>query len=411
MTSQVPRTRKWVGSLMRLGEILIQKNVIDDRQLSEALDAQLIYGGHLGTCLIELGYIDEETLGQVLSETFNMPYATVECFDDIPRFVIDCVPLNLVEKHQVVPFRLVDRQLDVAMIDPTDLRSLDDLSFASGHRIGPWVAPEVRIFQAMERYYDVERRVRYIQLSQRLDKNRSVIVSASDNQARAPKATAKPTAPARVPTRATSPASATVAAVANTTTPTTSAASATAIAEPPARKPQRQPQPTAAQQADALAEVTDLLCRVKGRAKLAEVVLDHASKSLQRSVLFRVKAGSALVWDTRGIDLPEEEEPSEKAFPITTEPLFSLLLGKDHYRGPCPDDERYDGLFRTLGMDRPDEVLMVPVYQDDRLIALLYGDGGPEGSIEGETADHVRLAHKLGFAVSLIDLKHKLRSC
>ncbi len=143
---------------------------------------------------------------------------------------------------------------------------------------------------------------------------------------------------------------------------------------------------------------------------MAEVVLDHASKSLQRSVLFRVKAGSALVWDTRGIDEPEPQD-DDLAFPITTEPLFSLLLGKDHYRGPCPEEERYDSVFERLGMDRPQELLMVPIYQDDRLIALLYGDGGPEGSVEGDTADHMRLAHKLGYAVSLIDLKHKLRSC
>ena len=69
---------------MRLGESLIQRGFITESQLKEALHAQLIYGGHLGTCLIELGYVNERQIGHVLADLFDVPYASVEMFEEIP---------------------------------------------------------------------------------------------------------------------------------------------------------------------------------------------------------------------------------------------------------------------------------------------------------------------------------------
>ena len=63
---------------LRLGEVLIQKKIINEAQLKQALDAQLIYGGHIGTCLVELGFVDIDVLGQVLSEQFSVSNADRE---------------------------------------------------------------------------------------------------------------------------------------------------------------------------------------------------------------------------------------------------------------------------------------------------------------------------------------------
>jgi type II secretion system (T2SS) protein E len=149
----------------RLGEVLIQKGIIDERQLKVALDAQLIYGGHLGTCLIEQGFIDVDRLAEILGEQFNLNHADRQQLDDVDRRVIDAMPRRLVERHSVVPFALVGRVLHVAMLDPRNLMALDEISFACGYRIEAWVAPEVVIARAMERYYDVTRRLRHIPLS------------------------------------------------------------------------------------------------------------------------------------------------------------------------------------------------------------------------------------------------------
>jgi hypothetical protein len=150
---------------LRLGEVLIDKGLIDERQLEIALHAQLVYGGHLGTCLVELGFIDVDALGQTLSQAFKVNHAHQEMIAKPSPQIISLLPKKLVERHQAIPFQLNDGTLHVAMIDPRNLLALDELSFASGHKIEAWVAPEIVIVHAMERHYGVSRKLRYISLS------------------------------------------------------------------------------------------------------------------------------------------------------------------------------------------------------------------------------------------------------
>src|SRR5947207_8257895 len=60
-------SRSGGGGRVRLGEFFVTKGLINPKQLEEALRGQLIFGGHLGTCLIEMGFIDEHTLGRALA--------------------------------------------------------------------------------------------------------------------------------------------------------------------------------------------------------------------------------------------------------------------------------------------------------------------------------------------------------
>src|SRR4029077_1152910 len=106
---------------MKLGEDLLRKAFINKAQLKEALEAQLIYGGHLGTCLMELGYISEKTLGHVLAEALSVGYVPRESFENIPRYVIATLTDRLVERYQAIPFRMQDKLLEIAMVDPKDL--------------------------------------------------------------------------------------------------------------------------------------------------------------------------------------------------------------------------------------------------------------------------------------------------
>jgi len=149
----------------RLGETLIERGVIDEGLLRMALDLQQIYGGHLGTCFVELGVIDLDTLGQTLADSFNVAHAGGDVLDGIPKNVIGMLPKSLVEKHFAIPFEVEDRTLRAAMVDPRNLLALDELSFASGCNVEAWVAPEILVVRAMELYYGVSRRLRHIAVS------------------------------------------------------------------------------------------------------------------------------------------------------------------------------------------------------------------------------------------------------
>jgi hypothetical protein len=147
---------------MRIGEALVGNKLIDSQQLQQALDAQLIYGGHLGTCLVELGFVDTETLGRALSLIHGVAHAPRDAVLEPETEALDAVPQLMVERHAAVPFRVEDRTIHLAMIDPTNLVRIDEVAFATGRPVRPFVSPEVVVCSAMERFYGIPRRMRYI---------------------------------------------------------------------------------------------------------------------------------------------------------------------------------------------------------------------------------------------------------
>ncbi len=494
---------------MKLGEFFVKKGLINPAQLEEALRGQLIFGGHLGTCLIEMGFIDEHTLGKTLAEMFGVDYAPPHFLNDIPKSVIDLLPRRLAEKLHAVPFEKKDKSLHVAMIDPKNLPALDELAFATGHRINPWVSPEARIFQVLERYYEVPRRQRYITVCQDMDRpgadksGRVATMPARDAfgsayappphlaeiaqvadlapgeepeqgygipsatpmgaKPAAPKKTsaapsvppagvtatpapaATPFAPKAMPApapsanpAATSAAPVTAPPAAPIATPASAApalaASATATAlpsaarppAPPARAPEapaRPPAPPVSPSltyARALAPSTpptthdhqdilsDLLCAAENASDLAEIALKHATRTLSRSALFLVKGTTATLWrwKTNG---PATAPIMPISLSVTDHPPFDLLLGREFYQGTLPHNPKLTALYGPLGVDLPSEVVLVPGYLEDRLVVVLYGDGGG-GPVRADIPDLDLLVRKLAAALQVVLLKKKVRS-
>jgi hypothetical protein len=349
---------------MRLGEVLLQKDIISKRQLKEGLDAQLIYGGHLGTCLIELGFVSEQQLGEVLSEMLNVRLAPPEMFEDLSTATVAALPSRLVEKHHAIPLRQEGRHLDVAMLNPNDLQALDELSFASGAKIRSWVAPEVRLYQAMERYYEIPRRARYVALSRRLDQTARYRAGMQPRHAASRGSGGTATA--------------TQAGVGVELT--TGNLDSTALQ----------------------------LCAAESAADLPRVVLGYASARLERCILFRVGGATAMVWDAAGFD--DGQPDREVELPIITEPLFGLLRGSDAYRGKLPEGKSSRGFFDRLQIEAPGEILLLPVHVDDRLVAMFYGDSGATGTMEGNTEAYKRLLRKFALSLDLVALKSKILS-
>jgi hypothetical protein len=153
---------------MRLGELLVLKGIITEPQLSAALEAQKARGGHLGTCLIELGYVDDRCLGKTLAEAVGVDYAQRELLLNVAGYVISVVPKGIVEKHQVIPFGLQNTSLHVAMVDPTDVVGVDELSAASGREVKSYISPEIVILHAMQQYYEIPSKPRYAALADSL---------------------------------------------------------------------------------------------------------------------------------------------------------------------------------------------------------------------------------------------------
>ena len=147
---------------IKLGELLIKKNLLTQAQLEEALQAQVIFGGTLGTILIEMGLISENVLAEILANLINIPCLKPDQLENIPEHVIKIISPELAEKHKVVPVAVNGKKLTLAMESPHDLKSIDEISFRTGYIVQPILALEVRLIFALEEYYGVKRTMRYI---------------------------------------------------------------------------------------------------------------------------------------------------------------------------------------------------------------------------------------------------------
>jgi hypothetical protein len=125
-------------------------------------------------------------------------------------------------------------------------------------------------------------------------------------------------------------------------------------------------------------------------------------------MLLSVKSRMVRIWDCRGVDL-EAETISGLRWMLGAGSIFTLLLGNDHYKGPVPDDAGCRHFYATLRMDAPEEALLYPVYVNDRLVVIFYGDTG-SSKIKGPIDKYLLLGEKLSLAMRMLILKMKIRS-
>ena len=96
---------------VKLGELLIKKNQLTQAQLEEALQAQVIFGGKLGTVLIEMGLITEDALAEILAQLLSIPCAKPGQLQNIPENIIKIISPELAEKHKVIPVAVSGKKL------------------------------------------------------------------------------------------------------------------------------------------------------------------------------------------------------------------------------------------------------------------------------------------------------------
>jgi len=156
----------------KLGQLLVARGWITVQQLTRALKNQNVAGGRLGTCLLEMDAISEELLLKGLAEQHGVPAAGVDDLRGIPDEVIGLIPEKLARRCRAVPFYVEGGRLDLALMDPRNLSAQDEIAFASGKRVKVFVAEEVRILEALDKYYGEECPSRFGLVLDRLNRAR-----------------------------------------------------------------------------------------------------------------------------------------------------------------------------------------------------------------------------------------------
>jgi Type II secretion system (T2SS), protein E, N-terminal domain len=140
---------------LRLGELLLKEKMVTPGQLEEALKNQVVYGSRLGSSLVEMGYVDEDALAQLLSRKLGVPCVGPNELKALAKGLIREIPRDLAKAHHVVPLKLEGNRLSLAMTDPTDFKAIEEIGFITGHVILPYIAPDVQISWALAHYYQL----------------------------------------------------------------------------------------------------------------------------------------------------------------------------------------------------------------------------------------------------------------
>jgi type IV pilus assembly protein PilB len=136
----------------KLGEILIDAGVITEEQLSNALTLQQGKNKRLGKVLVELGYIDDNQVAKTLSRQLSLPL--VDCNNYEPsNEILNLVSKETAEGKLVLPLERHGNKLTVAMANPLDWQTIEDLSFETGLQLFVSIASEENLLSVIENLY------------------------------------------------------------------------------------------------------------------------------------------------------------------------------------------------------------------------------------------------------------------
>jgi len=151
-------TVKGMGAAERrrimLGELLLRAGVITEAQLRTALAEQKKWGGKLGTLLVEMNFLEEETLVKALSKQLGLPRVDFRGLVISPD-ALQKLDATFVEQKQILPISYDKNKnyLVVATSDPENLVLIDEIGFRAGCRVKVAIAGEKALIRAIRHFY------------------------------------------------------------------------------------------------------------------------------------------------------------------------------------------------------------------------------------------------------------------
>jgi len=358
---------------VKLGTLLLRDAVISLGQLEAALRAQVLYGGKLGTNLIELGFIDLDTLGVYLGRITGMPVATKGHFDCAPAESIATFDRGLAELYVAFPLGADPdnpEALAIALADPSDQSSLKQLAGQCECPIVPYIAPELRIYYYLEKHFELKRKARFVRAGTRRDAPQSL-----DERRRA-----QPPHGIEMPPMV--------------------------RFEPKPRAPTdpqgvgaREELPPRPAERCSAEEIIAMIAAAESRDSIAAAFTEYAVGRFDACVVFLLRDANAIGWRVYSTTASGARDDIE---------TLSLPLGgasgvqaahdsRAPYRGAPPTAGRpiETKLWKALGVHRdPTELLVVPVMVKARVVNLVYVHvEGDEHLSDTHVEELTRIAH------------------
>lgn len=347
---------------MKLGTLLLRNAAIGLTQLEAALRNQVLYGGRLGTNLVELGFIDLELLSTYLAELTTFPMATPTLLEDADLALREKLGIDEAHRLRAIPLGHIaeDGGLAVAMVEPTNREALTTLEERLGETVTPYIVPELRALYYLEKHYGLPRRARFIRSGR----------AGSESEASQERRRSQPAQGMVIPP-------------------------AFSIEPRRRRSTSSAPLPASAPIVLGYGAACERIDTATNRDQIAEAFVEFAKGRFDALVMLLIRDGNALGW--RGYLAP----PAQPKTPIEE---LSLPLGGasalqsahdagQPFVGPPPSEAKFveRKLWAALGtVPEPTHVAVVPVLVKNRAVNLLYTHvvaGAPPQHVLDELTD------------------------
>ncbi len=136
----------------RIGDLLIENDLVTAGQLKEALEKQKVSGEKIVEALIDLGHLSVEQFVRFLSSQPGV--ASIELSNyQIPEDVIALIPNEIAVAHEIFPIDKMGKLLTLGMVCPLDSRTIEEIESITGLRVKPILCSPSDIQNAITRYY------------------------------------------------------------------------------------------------------------------------------------------------------------------------------------------------------------------------------------------------------------------
>jgi type IV pilus assembly protein PilB len=135
-----------------LGELLIERGILNQQQVDKALLVQKERGGLLGEILVDLGFAKEEDIAQDLTAQYGFPYLPLSNYEINPE-IINIVPGRVARQYMLVPIDKIGNNLTLAMSNPLNIQAVEDVELLSGCSVQTFVSTSSDIKRAIAKYY------------------------------------------------------------------------------------------------------------------------------------------------------------------------------------------------------------------------------------------------------------------
>jgi len=143
-----------IKALDRLKQALINEGVINTAQVKAVEDTAKKENEPLSKTLIKLGFVTSEQIAKLMGEQVNIPHVNIKNYI-IDRRVLDLIPEKIARRYNIIPLFKIENVLTVAMADPQNIISIDEISAVAGCKVEPVIASEESIKVAIDQWYGV----------------------------------------------------------------------------------------------------------------------------------------------------------------------------------------------------------------------------------------------------------------